>query len=103
MAVLAAIARLTRLRNTVKPGDLSPPNETGDVAFPLAAAVLEFHIIKADAEPIRADLLDSAVIIEIDIVEAGPPCRATDRGAAGLNGVATQLAFLPERLAPLIG
>lgn len=72
--------------DALQPDHLTAADRAVDIAFPVAAAALEFDLLEADVEPVRADLADAAVIIEINVAEAGAPRRAAYRGAAGLDG-----------------
>lgn len=72
--------------DTLQPDHLTAADCAVDIAFPVAAEALEFDLLEADVEPVRADLADAAVIIKINVAEAGAPRRAAYCGAAGLDG-----------------
>lgn len=70
--------------------------------FNVAPAFLEFDFLEGHEETVGAKLACPMVVIEIDIMETGPPALIADRLTTGLDCIPAKRVHLALGLAPFI-
>ncbi len=94
-ALTAAMSSVPASRNTVDLTDLvAASDDTGDGAFNVAAATLEFDLIECHTESARADAFSITSIVKVDISEAKIISLGADRAATGTDGPAFHATYI---------